>query len=147
MWSPHGRGESASLASLVSRDDGHVTSVSFGLARQCGDDIVCFHDAQTGSHIVETRCFKRSELEERRKADCEPALAAAIAGTLRPTLVASLGAAIGYYDLTLVARTSVGNGAPAVPVFLLTMVVYILLSLVASTIVNIANRRMALVER
>ena len=59
----------------------------------------------------------------------------------------SLGAAIGYYDLTLVARTSVGNGAPAVPVFLLTMVVYILLSLVASTIVNIANRRMALVER
>lgn len=59
----------------------------------------------------------------------------------------SLGAAIGYYDLTLVARTSVGNGAPAVPVFLLTMVVYILLSLVASTIVNIANRRMTLVER
>jgi general L-amino acid transport system permease protein len=59
----------------------------------------------------------------------------------------SLGAAIGYYDLTLVARTSVGNGAPAVPVFLLTMVVYILLSLVASTFVNIANRRMALVER
>ena len=29
----------------------------------------------------------------------------------------SLGAAIGYYDLTLVAKTSVGNGSPAVPVF------------------------------
>jgi predicted RND superfamily exporter protein len=35
-------------------------------------------------------------LEERRKLDAEPALAAAIAGTLRPTLVASLGAAIAY---------------------------------------------------
>ncbi len=35
-------------------------------------------------------------LEERRTADTEPALAAAIAGTLRPTLVASLGAAIAY---------------------------------------------------
>jgi general L-amino acid transport system permease protein len=59
----------------------------------------------------------------------------------------SLGAAIGYYDLTLVAKTSVGNGSPAVPVYALTMIVYILLSLVASSIVNLANRRMALVER
>jgi general L-amino acid transport system permease protein len=59
----------------------------------------------------------------------------------------SLGAAIGYYDLTLVAKTSVGNGSPAVPVYALTMIVYILLSLVASAIVNLANRRMALVER
>ncbi len=59
----------------------------------------------------------------------------------------SLGAAIGYYDLTLVARTSVGNGSPAVPVFLLIMLVYILLSLVASFFVNLANRRLALVER
>ena len=33
----------------------------------------------------------------------------------------SLGAAIGYYDLTLVAQTTVGNGSPAVPVFFLTM--------------------------
>ena len=33
----------------------------------------------------------------------------------------SLGAAIGYYDLTLVAQTTVGNGSPAVPVFVLTM--------------------------
>ncbi len=29
----------------------------------------------------------------------------------------SLGAAIGYYDLTLVTQTAVGNGAPAVPAF------------------------------
>ena len=59
----------------------------------------------------------------------------------------SLGAAIGYYDLTLVAQTTVGNGSPAVPVFALTMVLYIGISLVTSAIVNIANRRMALVER
>jgi predicted RND superfamily exporter protein len=38
-------------------------------------------------------------LEERRTAEPRPALAAAIAGTLRPTLVASLGAAIAYAAL------------------------------------------------
>jgi general L-amino acid transport system permease protein len=59
----------------------------------------------------------------------------------------SLGAAIGYYDLTLVAQTSVGNGSPAVPMFALVMAIYITLSLITSLFVNIANRRMALVER
>jgi general L-amino acid transport system permease protein len=59
----------------------------------------------------------------------------------------SLGAAIGYYDLTLVAQTTVGNGSPAVPVFALTMVLYIFISLITSVFVNIANRRSALVER
>lgn len=59
----------------------------------------------------------------------------------------SLGAAIGYYDITLVAQTTVGNGSPAVPVFTLTMLLYISISLVTSVIVNYANRRMALVER
>jgi general L-amino acid transport system permease protein len=59
----------------------------------------------------------------------------------------SLGAAIGYYDITLVAQTTVGNGSPAVPVFALTMVLYICISLVTSAIVNYANRRSALVER
>jgi len=59
----------------------------------------------------------------------------------------SLGAAIGYYDITLVAQTTVGNGSPAVPVFTLTMILYIGISLITSVIVNIANRRFALVER
>jgi general L-amino acid transport system permease protein len=59
----------------------------------------------------------------------------------------SLGAAIGYYDITLVAQTTVGNGSPAVPVFALTMVLYIFISLITSVFVNIANRRSALVER
>jgi hypothetical protein len=38
-------------------------------------------------------------LEERRNSDVEPALAAAIVGTLRPTAVASLGASIAYGSL------------------------------------------------
>jgi general L-amino acid transport system permease protein len=59
----------------------------------------------------------------------------------------SLGAVIGYYDLTLVTQTTVGNGSPAVPAFALTMVIYIVISLVTSVFVNIANRRLALVER
>jgi general L-amino acid transport system permease protein len=59
----------------------------------------------------------------------------------------SLGAAIGYYDLTLVTQTAVGNGAPAVPAFGLAMTIYIVISLVTSLFVNLANRRLALVER
>ena len=59
----------------------------------------------------------------------------------------SLGAAIGYYDLTLVTQTTVGNGSPAVPAFALTMAVYIVISLVVSLFVNLANRRLTLVER
>jgi general L-amino acid transport system permease protein len=59
----------------------------------------------------------------------------------------SLGAAIGYYDLTLVAQTTVGNGSPAVPVFTLIMVIYIGISLSTSAVVNLANRRFTLVER
>lgn len=59
----------------------------------------------------------------------------------------SLGAAIGYYDLTLVTKTAVGNGSPAVPAFTLTMIIYIGISLVTSLIVNLANRRLALVDR
>jgi general L-amino acid transport system permease protein len=59
----------------------------------------------------------------------------------------SLGAGIGYYDLTLVTQTTVGNGSPAVPAFTITLLIYIGLSLVTSAIVNIANRRLALVER
>ena len=59
----------------------------------------------------------------------------------------SLGAAIGYYDITLVAQTTVGNGSPAVPVYALTMTIYVVISLITSMLVNIANRRFALVER
>lgn len=59
----------------------------------------------------------------------------------------SLGAAIGYYDLTLVTQTTVGNGSPAVPAFALALAIYLAISLVTSALVNVANRRVALVER
>jgi general L-amino acid transport system permease protein len=59
----------------------------------------------------------------------------------------SLGAAIGYYDLTLVTQTTVGNGSPAVPAFGLALAIYLAISLVTSFFVNVANRRAALVER
>jgi general L-amino acid transport system permease protein len=59
----------------------------------------------------------------------------------------SLGAAIGYYDLTLVTQTTVGNGSPAVPAFALALAIYLAISLVTSAIVNVGNRRFALVER
>jgi len=59
----------------------------------------------------------------------------------------SLGAAISYFELTQVAQITVGNGSPAVPAFTLTLVVYLCISLVTSLILNLFNRRLALVER
>lgn len=38
---------------------------------QSPNDVVCLQEPQTGSHIVETRCFTRAEIDERRKADQE----------------------------------------------------------------------------
>ena len=47
----------------------------------------------------------------------------------------SLGAAIGYYDLTLVTQTAVGNGAPAVPAFAPpAWRIYIVISLITSAV-------------
>lgn len=59
----------------------------------------------------------------------------------------SLGAAISYFELTQIAQITVGNGSPAVPAFTLTLLVYLSISLVTSLIINIVNRRLALVER
>ncbi len=57
------------------------------------------------------------------------------------------GAAIGYHDLTLVTQTAVGNGAPAVPAFAPPMTIYIVhLARSSSLLVNLANRRLAIVE-
>ena len=33
------------------------------------NDMVCIRDAQTGSHIVQTHCYPRAEVEERRAKD------------------------------------------------------------------------------
>ena len=59
----------------------------------------------------------------------------------------SLGAVISYFELTQIAQITVGNGSPAVPAFTLTLFVYLVISLTSSLIINIVNRRLALVER
>jgi general L-amino acid transport system permease protein len=59
----------------------------------------------------------------------------------------SLGAAISYFEITQIAQITVGNGSPAVPAFTLTLLVYLSISLTSSLIINIFNRRLALVER
>jgi general L-amino acid transport system permease protein len=59
----------------------------------------------------------------------------------------SLGAGFAYVELTNVTQITVGNGSPAVPAFTIALVFYVALSLITSAIVNVANRRFALVER
>lgn len=59
----------------------------------------------------------------------------------------SLGFAISYFELTKVTSVSIGNAAPAVPSYLLLIAIYLVLSLLLSWMVNLVNRRLALVER
>lgn len=59
----------------------------------------------------------------------------------------SLGAGFAYFELTNVTQVTVGNGSPAVPAFFLALVFYVVLSLITSGIVNLANSRFKLVER
>jgi general L-amino acid transport system permease protein len=59
----------------------------------------------------------------------------------------SLGAVVSYYDLALVTSISVANGAPAVPAYLLTLAIYVVLSLTLSAVVNVVNRHLALETR
>lgn len=66
---------------------------------------------------------------------------------LNLTKNSTLGAVVGYFELARVTAISVGNGAPAVPSYLLLLGIFLLLSLVLSFGVNLVNRRLALVER
>jgi general L-amino acid transport system permease protein len=59
----------------------------------------------------------------------------------------SLGAGFAYFELTNVTQVTVGNGSPAVPAFFLALVFYVIISLVTSAVVNLANQRFKLVER
>jgi general L-amino acid transport system permease protein len=59
----------------------------------------------------------------------------------------TLGAVVSYFELAQVTSISVGNGAPAVPSYLLTLVLFLILSLLLSAVVNVVNRRLSLVER
>jgi general L-amino acid transport system permease protein len=66
---------------------------------------------------------------------------------LNLTKNSTLGATVSYFELAQVTSIAVGNGAPAVPSYLLTLSIFVVLSLVLSLAVNVANRRLALVER
>jgi general L-amino acid transport system permease protein len=59
----------------------------------------------------------------------------------------TLAVIVGYFDLAQVTSISVGNGAPAVPSYLLLLGIFLGMSLVLSFAVNLVNRRLALVER
>jgi general L-amino acid transport system permease protein len=66
---------------------------------------------------------------------------------LNLTKNSTLGATVSYFELAQVTSIAVANGAPAVPSYLLTLGIFVVLSLVLSLAVNLANRRLALVER
>jgi general L-amino acid transport system permease protein len=59
----------------------------------------------------------------------------------------SLAAVISFPELTQVTQLSVANRSPAVPSYALLLLIYLVLCLVLSTIVNLANRHLAIVER
>jgi len=66
---------------------------------------------------------------------------------LNLTKNSSLAILIGYPDLFFVGRTTINQAGRAVPVFALVMVSYLIMSLTTSSIMNIYNRRIQLVER
>ncbi len=59
----------------------------------------------------------------------------------------SLGIAVSYAEITLLTKTSIGNGRPAPQSIAVLMAVYLLFSLTISFLLNIYNRRIQLVER
>ncbi len=65
---------------------------------------------------------------------------------LNLTKNSSLAVAIGYLDLFYVGRTIINQAGQAVPVFVMVMATYLLMSLVTSLFLNIYNRRIQLVE-
>ncbi len=56
----------------------------------------------------------------------------------------SLGLAISYFDLTKVISTSIGNRSPAIPAFVVLIVIYLIGSLSISAVINFFNRRLAI---
>jgi len=59
----------------------------------------------------------------------------------------SLAAAISFPELTKITQLTVANRSPAVPSFALLLAIYLVVSLAISLVVNLANRRLAIVER
>jgi general L-amino acid transport system permease protein len=121
----------------------------------------------TASHIAE---IVRGSIQAVHRGQAEAAQALALSGYQRLRFVilpqafriavpplgnqylnltknSTLGAVVSYYELALVTSISVGNGAPAVPSYALTLAIFVVLSLVLSALVNVVNRRLALAER
>lgn len=121
----------------------------------------------TSSHIAE---IVRGSIQAVPKGQVEAASALALSPSQRMRLVvlpqamriavpaignqylnltknSSLAVAISYFELTKITSVSIGNRAPAVPSYAVLLFIYLGLSLTISAIVNIANRRLALVER
>lgn len=59
----------------------------------------------------------------------------------------SLGIAVGFSEVTLITRQVIGNGNPAVQGVVLLLGIYLVISIVVSSLANLANRRLQLVER
>jgi general L-amino acid transport system permease protein len=59
----------------------------------------------------------------------------------------SLAAVIAFPELTKVTSLTVATGSPPVPAYTLLLAIYLVISLLISLAVNIANRRLAIVER
>jgi general L-amino acid transport system permease protein len=66
---------------------------------------------------------------------------------LNLTKNSSLAIAIGYPDLTATTGTVLNQTGQAIECVLIMMVVYLVLSLLTSAVMNVVNARMALVER
>jgi general L-amino acid transport system permease protein len=66
---------------------------------------------------------------------------------LNLTKNSSLAIAIGYPELFAVGRIMINQAGRAVPVFIMIMGTYLLISLTYSVILNLYNRRMAFTER
>ena len=59
----------------------------------------------------------------------------------------SLGIAVAYPDLVLVAATGWGNGNPAPQLILILALVYLIINLLVSLVLNIYNRSLQIKER
>ena len=66
---------------------------------------------------------------------------------LNLTKNSSLAAVISFPELTKVTQLAVATRAPAVPSYTLLLLIYLAISLLISLVVNLANRRLAIVER
>ena len=59
----------------------------------------------------------------------------------------SLAAVISFPELTKITELGTAGRTPPVPSFALLLLIYLSLSLVISLVVNLVNRRLAIVER